>query len=182
MGAPPVTAAPPASAPADNDIRERLKTACDQAWFWSGTVGGKSVKDYAEKTAKANSGLTLAAKLEQEDIPEPAPDDIKRWREYSGYFAEGAKCQVWAVLGNKVNPDSIWLNTELPTLKRNPEVDYVWRVDPQTDLACVLWQKPNTPHRDCYFVKTSFPTPWERPHRRTPDMPDRVGDTAAVPA
>ncbi|TDV56465.1 hypothetical protein [Actinophytocola oryzae] len=146
----PAAVADPVWAPQVNDVKEKLETDCGQAWFWSGRTAGVSVRAYAENAAAKNDGYTLAAKLKEQQIPEPTTD--QGWREYSKYFAQGAKCEAFAVVGEDLRPGNIWEEVEYPTLKANPLVAYVWRVDTRTDEACVLWQKPTMPDQDCFTV------------------------------
>ncbi|WP_344678493.1 hypothetical protein [Saccharopolyspora taberi] len=135
------TVAAPTWSPQINDVKEKLKTECDQAWFWSGTVDGQSVQPYAERLASEKHGFTLAAKLAEQHIPEPDPNDHEKWREYSQYFAEGAKCSARTVLGDTVRPDSVWYNTEFPALKKNVEIDSVWQVAPKTGAEWEIWHR-----------------------------------------
>jgi hypothetical protein len=146
-----VGGAPVAVAAPDRPVKEKLRTKCDEAWFWSGRVDGESVQGMADDLARQAGGVTLGQKLARERIPEPG--DLQGWDLYSRYFAEGARCEVRAVHGSSLRPDNIWEKTEFPALQRNRQITYVWVIKAWTREACVVWKQPVLPDKRCYYVQ-----------------------------
>lgn len=58
------------------------------------------------------------------------PEVVKFWSEASVAIAMGAKGVVHVVLGPNLRPGNIWESFELPTLKENPKVTEIIKVDP----------------------------------------------------
>lgn len=141
-----------------SDVKEKLQTQRNQAWFWSGTCKNDkgaliSVAPTAKRLAARNGGYTLDRKMREQDIPFP-PDGPYTWDQLSGWFAEGARGKARGVLG-RLNPDNVWERIEYPTLLRNPNIESVWRVDPVTYEEIQIWPTKITSDEACSSVDPS---------------------------
>ncbi len=54
---------------------------------------------------------------------------------------EEASGEVRAVVGEDLRPGNVWETRELDSLKDNPDVTRIVRVDPKTGEAEVLWER-----------------------------------------
>ena len=93
--------------------------------FWS---GGNVASDAANEWAVANGGQTLEMTSSgqwAEGITQDMPWDQARsiWESVSRTYAQNAEGEVHVFLNSSgINPQSIWLQTELPTLGLNDAV------------------------------------------------------------
>ncbi|MEU4806269.1 hypothetical protein [Actinosynnema sp. NPDC023587] len=142
---------PPSREAQLNDVKDKLKTDKDQAWFYSGYFNdGVRAGAVANTWANYYKGYTLNSKLDHEHIPPPQTDP--GWREYSGYFAEGARGKARVVLGDKYDPKGVWMTVELVELKKNHDIGSVWKVYRSTGKDdCLIWPQVELPVEKCYM-------------------------------
>jgi hypothetical protein len=118
-----------------------FETKSNEATFWSGL--GPNGAERAQAFVKGNGGKTLEQLTAERRIDMPVwdrhnPSSVKAWEDASRMFAQGAKGDVRAVLGD-VTPGSVWSRVELPALKSNPAVTKIIGVDPVSGASRVLW-------------------------------------------
>ncbi len=129
----------------DKDFYKCFETEKDEAYFWSGL--GKDGAERAAEIAKQNGGTTLEMKMEQHKDEmikhgfeydekkqqfEWSDDNKHLWDEASKAYAEQAKGNVHAVLGDNVREGSTWNRVEKDALAKNDKVNKVTSVDPKT--------------------------------------------------
>ena len=67
------------------------------------------------------------------------PQSMKMWEDVSASYANQVSGEVKAVIGNKLRPDNIWENVELPRLKDNLNVSKITTIDPVTLVETVIF-------------------------------------------
>jgi len=115
-------------------VKSQVFPPADKAVFWSGSDKNEKGKDVsvspaAQKFAKEQGKQTINMALKEQGIkipPRRANTESDRiWDFASKTWATRAKGQTDAVLGSKVNPDSVWKRVEEPALKKNDKVTTV---------------------------------------------------------
>jgi hypothetical protein len=125
-----------------NRLREILATGEDGAFFWSGNVIDQAgerhtVMHSAERMAKLGDRNTLEGMLKDNKIimPEWGRTDATGkavWDSVSASTAQGAKGDVFVLLGPNRRADNVFSMTEFPILQNNPNVDRVIAIDFET--------------------------------------------------
>ncbi len=130
-----------------NEIKLLLKLDANKAYFWSGrTSKGEGVMDMALSIAQMKGGSTLEGLLDKYKILMPEwnaniPSVVKLWEDVSALFANQVSGEVRAVLGKNLRPGNIWETVELPRLKKNPNVNKIYTIDPETNIELLLWKR-----------------------------------------
>ena len=129
-----------------NEIRPKLKTDPDTAFFWSGRTDGVGGADIAANVAKGKGGTTLESTIANKNIKMPEwdfnnPSSMEAWDLASGAYAEQVSGQVRAVVGSELRPGNIWENVELPRLKSNPNVTQITTIDPKTGIEKIIFER-----------------------------------------
>ncbi|WP_157767755.1 hypothetical protein [Actinosynnema pretiosum] len=124
------------------DLRRILDSKPDGAFFWSGnfidsTGRRHSVMDPAEFIAAQQGRVTLEGKLGHDHIIMPdwgKTNDAGKavWDSVSASLAQGAKGDVYALVGPSRRVDNVFSMTEFPILQNNPNVDRVFTIDVMT--------------------------------------------------
>lgn len=129
-----------------DEIRPKLKTEPNTAYFWSGKTDGIGGEEVAARIAKERGGVTLGMVIEDQkiilpdwDYKEPLSVDV--WGEMSAAFAEQVSGEVHAIIGAELNPNNIWEKIELPTLKKNPNVTKITKIDPKTGEEQIIFER-----------------------------------------
>ncbi|WP_209307154.1 T7SS effector LXG polymorphic toxin [Streptococcus acidominimus] len=127
-------------------IRDRLKTAPDTAFFWSGKTDGVGGMDVAKKIAKSRGGVTLESTIDDANIIMPEwdfniPSSMTAWEEASNVYAEQVSGEIRAVVGNELRPGNIWENIELPRLQSNTKVTQITIIDPKTGIGTIIFKR-----------------------------------------
>ena len=126
-------------------ISNKLKTPKDTAFFWSGNTDGVGGKEKAIQIAKSKGGTTLEKLTSDREIVMPNWEEgtlaQEKWKFTSAEYARQASGKVYVVLGESVRADSVWLTYELPTLKQNPNVSQIIRIDPKTLVETVIYTR-----------------------------------------
>ena len=128
-----------------DEIRLRLKTEPDTAFFWSGRTDGIGGEMVAERIAKGRGGVTLESTLRDKNIIMPGWEDIpelkQTWNIVSAAYAEQVSGQVYAVVGNQLRQGNVWETVELPRLKNNPHVTRITTIDPKTQAEKIIFRR-----------------------------------------
>ena len=129
-----------------DEIRPKLKTEPDTAFFWSGKTDGVGGAEVAADIAKGKGGVTLESTIEEKDITMPewdfnVPSSMDAWDMASAAYAEQVSGEVRAVVGTELRPDNIWENVELPRLMENPNVTKITIIDPKTGIETVIFER-----------------------------------------
>ncbi len=129
-----------------DEIRPKLKTDKDSAFFWSGRTDGIGGAEKAASVAKSKGGVTLESTIEAKNIKMPEwdfnkPDSMKAWDLASGAYAEQVSGNVRAVVGAELRQGNIWENVELPRLKSNPNVKKITTIDPKTGYEKIIFER-----------------------------------------
>jgi hypothetical protein len=130
-----------------DEISQFLKTDKDGAFFWSGrTSKGKDVTDMALEIAQGKGGNTLEGMLAKYNIDMPTwdasnPAVVKIWEDVSALYATQVSGEVRAVLGKNLRSGNIWEGTELPRLKKNPNVTKIITIDPETMIETIIFTR-----------------------------------------
>lgn len=127
-----------------DEIKHLLKTETNTAFFWSGKTNGIGGADKALDIAKTKGGTTLEGIIDSKGIKMPEwdfnnPQSMKMWEDVSASYANQVSGEVKAVIGNKLRPDNIWENVELPRLKDNLNVSKITTIDPVTLVETVIF-------------------------------------------
>ena len=127
-----------------NSISHKLRTPKDTAYFWSGTTDGIGGKTRALEIANQRGGYTLEKLVTDNSISMPVWDEnnpavVAKWQSTSVRYAKNASGKVYAIIGKDVRPNSVWLNYELPTLKANPKVTQIIKIDPKTLQETIIF-------------------------------------------
>ncbi len=136
------------------EITNALKTEPGTAFFWSGCakvdpstrkllVSGDEV---AAEIASKCGGTTLETQIKVKNIEMPkwdfdVPDSIKAWEDASAAYAKQVSGDVRAIVGQKLRPENIWENVELPRLLQNPNVSKITTIDPDTLTETVIFER-----------------------------------------
>ncbi len=128
------------------EIRFKLKTEPNTAYFWSGRTEGVGGADNAASIALNRGGVTLETTLSSKQINMPEwnfndASSMKAWDEVSAAYAEQVSGEIKAVIGKELREGNIWENVELPRLKSNPKVTKITTIDPKTGLENILFNK-----------------------------------------
>ncbi len=59
----------------------------------------------------------------------------------SADYAKGSTGTVRAVIGEDLRPGNVWEVSELPALKKNPNVEKIITIDPVTKVETVLFTR-----------------------------------------
>ncbi|GAA2690874.1 MULTISPECIES: hypothetical protein [Actinosynnema] len=131
------------------DLRRILDSKPDGAFFWSGnfidsTGQRHSVMDPAEFIAAQDGRVTLEGKLDHDHIIMPdwgRTNDAGKavWDSVSASLAQGAKGDVYALVGPSRRVDNVFSMTEFPILQNNPNVDRVFTIDVMTGKQTQLY-------------------------------------------
>jgi hypothetical protein len=129
-------------------LREALKTDRNKAFFWTGRVDGVSVEAEAARRAGEIGGATLETRLRDAGIEMPAFDNrseeaVKVWTLASTLFAEQASGIVHVVMGTSLREGNVFESQEFPTLKNNPGVATVIKIDAATGERTTLFARPS---------------------------------------
>ncbi|WP_438364167.1 PAAR-like protein [Zobellia laminariae] len=127
-------------------LEQALKTEPDTAFFWSGRTNGVGGQDVALDIAKSRGGTTMEGIMDANNVKMPdwdiaKPESIKAWEDASAMYAKGVSGEVRAVVGNKLRPNNIWENVELPRLMKNPDVTKITTIDPVTQIEKVIFTR-----------------------------------------
>lgn len=122
-----------------DEIRPKLKTEPDTAFFWSGRTDGIGGADNAASIAKSRGGVTLESTIASQNITMPEwdfnnPSTMEAWDLASGAYAEQVSGEIRAVIGAELRTGNIWENVELPRLMKNPNVTKITTIDPKTGV------------------------------------------------
>ena len=125
---------------------EHFRTDPDSAFFWSGRTDGVGGAEVAGRYAQEANGTTLEQLMEQRGVKMPEwdaddPDVVRTWGDASAAYAQQASGEVRAVVGQELRPGNVWETRELDSLKENPHVTRIIRVDPKTGETEVLWER-----------------------------------------
>ena len=124
----------------------RFATRANEAVFWSGRTNGIGGVEVAGQIAAASGGTTLEQLLEKRKIAMPVwdaanPTVVQAWKDASLGFAQGARGELKAVIGQTLRPGSVWETTELPALKGNPQVRKITVIDPASRAERVIFER-----------------------------------------
>ena len=124
----------------------RFATRANEAVFWSGRTNGIGGVEVAGQIAAASGGTTLEQLLEKRKITMPVwdaanPTVVQAWKDASLGFAQGARGELKAVIGQTLRPGSVWETTELPALKGNPQVRKITVIDPASRAERVIFER-----------------------------------------
>jgi hypothetical protein len=141
----------PASA---GDLDKLYVTEPNTGFFWSGrTSGGLGVGPQDEdlgiaaRIADENGGVTLESFQARQGIELPDwgdgsnPAVVKAWEDHSAAFATNVSGEVRAVIGANLRPGNIWETVELPRLMENPNVSRILKIDPETGIETVIFER-----------------------------------------
>jgi hypothetical protein len=123
-----------------------FRTDPDSAFFWSGRTDNVGGAEVAGRFAEDANGTTLEQLMERRGVKMPEwdadnPDVVRTWGDASAAYAQEASGEVRAVVGEDLRPGNVWETRELDSLKNNPEVTRIVRVDPKTGETEVLWER-----------------------------------------
>ncbi len=140
-----------------NNCYDCFATEPNSAYFWSGL--GENGQDIAAQIAQENGGTTMEMLMDRnrdqlisagfpydEDLGGFyfTKDNVQDWQAISQAYAEQAKGEVHAILGENVRENSVWNTKEFPALTENDNVNKITSVDPHTGKG-----------KDVLFDKTS---------------------------
>lgn len=100
----------------------------------------------AGEMATVRGGMTLEQVISARSIELPVwdasnPTPVLAWQNASRAYAEGAKGTVRVIIGDSSRPSSIWETIEFPTLKANPNVKTVIKVEPITGTETIIFKR-----------------------------------------
>ena len=129
-----------------DEIRPKLKTEPNTAYFWSGRTDGIGGADVAADIAKSRGGVTLESTIKTQEIIMPEwdfnnPSTMEAWDLASGAYAEQVSGDIHAVIGTKLRDGNIWENVELPRLRNNPNVTKITIIDPKTGAEKIIFER-----------------------------------------
>ena len=129
-----------------DDIRHKLNTEPNTAFFWSGRTEGIGGADNAASIAKSRGGVTLESTIKAKNIVMPEwdfnnPSTMEAWDLASGAYAEQVSGDVRAVIGAELREGNICENVELPCLKNNPNVTKITTIDPKTGVEKIIFER-----------------------------------------
>ena len=132
--------------PDPTSAENRFSTRANEAVFWSGRTNGIGSMEVAVQIAAASGGTTLEQLLEKRKIVMPVwdaanPAVVQAWKDASLGFAQGARGELKAVIGQNLRPGNIWETTELPALKGNLQVRKISVIDPATRSEKVIFER-----------------------------------------
>ncbi|KAG6867086.1 hypothetical protein C0993_006972 [Termitomyces sp. T159_Od127] len=104
--------------------------------FYSGSTGHYQAQIslteawIGKKDTKVPAGCRVIGEV-VENFAKANPEHIRDWSTVSKVFAESVSGKVYVLLGEMINPDSIWLKYERDALKKNGKVIEVevWKVE-----------------------------------------------------
>ena len=128
------------------EVREKLKTEPNTAFFWSGRTDGVGGAENAANIAKSKGGVTLELTIETQNIVMPEwdfnnPSTMEAWDLVSAAYAEQVSGNIHAVVGAELREGNIWENVELPRLKNNPKVKKITIIDPKTGIENIIFKR-----------------------------------------
>ena len=129
-----------------DEIRPKLKTEPNTAFFWSGRTDGIGGADNAAAIAKSRGGVTLESTIESKKIVMPEwdfnnPSTMEAWDLASAAYAEQVSGEIRAIIGDELRPGNIWENVELPRLMKNPNVTKITTIDPKTGVEKIIFER-----------------------------------------
>ena len=129
-----------------DEIRPKLKTEPNTAFFWSGRTDGIGGADNAANIAKSRGGVTLESTIESQNIVMPEwdfnnPSTMEAWDLASEAYAEQVSGEIRAVIGAELRTGNIWENVELPRLMKNPNVTKITTIDPKTGVEKIIFER-----------------------------------------
>ncbi|WP_158961582.1 hypothetical protein [Myroides fluvii] len=123
-------------------ITPKLKTALNEAFFWSGKTDGIGGELVALNISKSKKGITLEGLIKRNSIDMPKWEDKpKIWEATSREYANQVSGEVRAVIGDKLRKGNVWENYELPALKQNPNVTKIITIDPKTRKEKIIFKR-----------------------------------------
>jgi hypothetical protein len=130
------------------EIKSKLKTKANEAFFWSGRTKGVGGQDIAMEIAESRGGITLEGLINKNKIEMPtwSPDDldvVKAWEDVSDAYANQVSGEVMAVVGKELRAGNIWENIELPRLKSKINVTKITIIDPVTKVETIIFERIN---------------------------------------
>lgn len=125
---------------------EALETKPNTAYFYSGL--GVNGAEKAEMMAHEHGCVTLESKLSENGMvmPEYNPQDkasVAAWSGASEAYAARASGDVHVVVGDKMHDQSVFVQTEYPTLLANEKVSRIIAVDSKTMEESVVFDRAN---------------------------------------
>jgi len=121
-----------------NKLRKEVKNSPKTHVFYSGETGGKTVHAQAQQHATNVGGSTINQDIKAAGVKQPDPKTTdpkyhqKWWDLASKTKATHAKGHVHAVLGDNVDPKSVWNRVEKPALMKNNQVVSIKQVNADT--------------------------------------------------
>lgn len=136
------------------DLGDLYRTEPNTGYFWSGRTSegmGVGPQDgdlgIAARIADENGGVTLESYQARHGIELPDwgdgsdPAVVKAWENHSAAYASSVSGDVRAVLGDNLRPGNVWETVELPRLMENPHVSRIFRIDPETGVETLLFER-----------------------------------------
>lgn len=125
---------------------EALETKPNTAYFYSGL--GVNGAEKAEMMAREHGCVTLEAKLSENGMTMPEYDPqnketVAAWNGASRAYAERVSGDVHVVVGDKMHDQSVFVQTEYPTLLANEKVGRIITVDSKTMEETVVFDRAN---------------------------------------
>jgi RHS repeat-associated protein len=130
--------------------KNRFETRPHEAVFWSGIPDGAIT---ATNWVARNGGTTLETTLAKRCIELPQwngkdPAVTAAWRKASREFAEGASGHIKVLQPNnamryspKKGEGSVWAEVEWLALIKNPKVESITSINPDTGTGIILWKR-----------------------------------------
>ena len=119
-------------------LRRLLRTGDGEAVFWSGL--GKEGDRIAALYTSKHGGTTLEQLLDGKHVKMPDfHADPAIWEQASDAFAMGARGTVRVILGDSVDPSSVWQRIERPALEANRRVTKIVAINPHTGAESVIF-------------------------------------------
>lgn len=135
------------------DIIRALKPKRNEAIFFSGCreydKRGNLVKKgaaVANDYARSHKGATMNTLLERNKVALPEWDfdvneSISKWEQASRAYASQASGNVRVIVGSHMRKGNIFETVELPTLKKNPNVDSITLINHDTGKTTVIFRR-----------------------------------------
>jgi RHS repeat-associated protein len=125
---------------------EAVKTAPNQAFFWSGRTNGVGGEHVAKQVATANGGTTLELQLTKNGVVMPPwdasnPAAVREWEEMSRSYAQQACGLTRGVIGQDLRPGNVWEGREKGALMANRSVTQIDQIDPQTGATKTIFKR-----------------------------------------
>ena len=129
-----------------DEIKPKLRTQPDTAFFWSGNTDGIGGPENAAIIAADRGGVTLELTIENQGINMPEwdmnnPASMEAWDLASAAYAEQVSGEVRAIIGTNLREGNTWENIELPRLMNNANVTRITIIDPKTGVEYVIFRR-----------------------------------------